>query len=69
MLDAIVLNLDFASTLLDFAGAPILDDIQGQSFKTITTGASPKNWRNSMYYRFHEEGYGIGPHEGEGVRT
>ncbi len=65
--DAMVLNLDFASTFLDYAGAPIPKDIQGQSLMGITTGNTPQDWRTAMYYRFYEKGYGIGPHEG--IRT
>ncbi len=62
--EAIVSNLDFASTILDFAHADIPEDIQGRSFKSIALGSIPDDWQNAMYYRFYEEGYGIGPHEG-----
>ncbi len=62
-----VLNLDFASTFLDYAVAPIPEDIQGESFKDIAFGSHPKDWRTAMYYRFYENGYGVGPHEG--IRT
>ena len=65
--DAMVLNLDFASTFLDYAHAPIPEDIQGESFKSIAHGSVPEDWRKAMYYRFYETGYGIGPHEG--IRT
>jgi arylsulfatase A-like enzyme len=65
--DALVLNLDFASTFLDYAQASIPDDIQGSSFKSIAHGGAPTDWRTAMYYRFYEKGYGIGPHEG--IRT
>jgi len=63
----LVLNLDFASTFLGFAHAPIPEDIQGASFKSIAQGSTPKDWRTAIYYRFYEQGYGIGPHEG--IRT
>lgn len=66
-MDAIVLNLDFASTLLDYARAPIPKDLQGQSFMDIANGKRSQDWRTAMYYRFYEKAYGIGPHEG--VRT
>ena len=62
--EAIVSNLDFAATFLDYAHAPIPQDIQGESFKSITRGSTPEDWRTALYYRFYEEGYGIGPHEG-----
>jgi len=65
--DAIVSNLDFAPTLLNYAHAPIPNNIQGQSFKEIAHGSTPDDWKNAIYYRFYEKGYGIGPHEG--IRT
>lgn len=65
--EAMVLNIDFLPTLLDYAEVPIPENIQGVSFKSIANGAGPKNWRTAMYYRFYEEGFGVGPHEG--IRT
>jgi len=65
--DQIVLNLDFASTLLDYAGVAVPSDIQGRSFRAIAQGQAPGNWRRAMYYRFYEKAFGIGPHEG--IRT
>jgi len=50
----IVLNIDFAPTFLDFAGADIPDDIQGESFRKITLGKTPVNWRKAMYYHYYE---------------
>jgi len=65
--DAMVSNLDFASTFLNYARAPVPEDIQGESFKSIAQGSTPKDWRTAIYYRFYEKEYGIGPHEG--IRT
>ena len=65
--DEIVSNLDFAATFLGYAHAPVPEDIQGESFKSIAHGSTPKDWRTAIYYRFYEKGYGIGPHEG--IRT
>jgi len=65
--DEIVLNLDFAPTLLDYAGVSVPADIQGQSFRAIAHGRILKDWRKALYYRFYESAFGIGPHEG--VRT
>jgi len=51
--DAIVENVDFAPTLLDFAGAKIPASMQGASFKTIcTTGEEPGHWKTEAYYRY-----------------
>lgn len=65
--DEMVLNLDFASTFLDYTQTAIPDDIQGQSFRPIARGDTPKTWRTSMFYKFYEKDYGIGPQEG--IRT
>jgi len=51
--DAIVENVDFAPTMLDFAGIPIPDSMQGQSFKTIAeTGKEPEGAKQAAYYRY-----------------
>ena len=52
--DDIVLNLDFGETFLDFAGVPVPADMQGESIRKILQGKTPKNWRKSMYYHYHE---------------
>jgi arylsulfatase A-like enzyme len=52
--DDIVLNLDFASTFLDFAGAPIPADLQGVSLRKVLQGKTPRDWRTSMYYHYYE---------------
>ena len=65
--DAMVLNLDFAATILDYAGIPVPGDIQGHSLRKLVDGKTISDWRQSMYYRFYETAFNIGPHEG--VRT
>lgn len=62
--EAIVLNVDIAPTLLELAGARPPHALHGRSFLAILGGNCPADWRRSMYYRFYEEAYGIGPHEG-----
>ncbi len=47
-----VLNLDFAETFLDYAGLPAPKDMQGRSFRANAHGRTPKDWRQSMYYRY-----------------
>ena len=53
---AIAMNVDFAPTLLDFAGADIPADIQGQSLRTILEngGKTPADWRKAAYYHYYE---------------
>ena len=51
--DAIVENVDFAPTLLDFAGVKAPTTMQGTSFKPICeTGTEPSGWKQSAYYRY-----------------
>jgi arylsulfatase A-like enzyme len=50
--DHIVLNTDFASLFLDYAGAAVPEDMQGRSFRSILRGQAPPDWRTSMYYRY-----------------
>ena len=52
--DALVSNLDFAETFLDFAGLPIPGDMQGRSFRPILQGRTPSDWRRSFYYHYYE---------------
>ncbi|MEM7233720.1 MAG: sulfatase [Planctomycetota bacterium] len=54
VLDDMVLNIDFAPTLLDFAGVSIPASVQGRSFRSNLRGSSPSDWRRSMYYRYFE---------------
>ena len=53
----IVLNIDFAPTLLDMAGIPIPDEVQGKSFFNNLKGETPKDWQKSMYYHYYEYPY------------
>ena len=50
----IVLNLDFAETFLDFAGAVKPGDMQWRSMRRLLRGKTPGNWRKSMYYHYYE---------------
>ncbi|MCI0638110.1 MAG: sulfatase [Gemmataceae bacterium] len=48
-----VLNIDHAPTLLEFAGIANPGGMHGKSYKTILEGSTPKNWRKSAYYRYY----------------
>lgn len=52
-IDELVQNLDFAPTLLDYAGVKLPDDMQGESFRKIVSGESSE-WRDAVYYTYYE---------------
>ncbi|MHC4520631.1 MAG: sulfatase/phosphatase domain-containing protein, partial [Planctomycetota bacterium] len=52
--EEIALNLDFAETFLDYAGAEVPDDMQGRSLRPLLKGRTPEDWRASMYYHYYE---------------
>jgi arylsulfatase A-like enzyme len=67
--DGMVLNVDFAPTLLAAAGLKVPADMQGRSFVPLLKGERPKDWRTSMYYRYYHYPmhHRVQPHYG--VRT
>jgi arylsulfatase A-like enzyme len=52
--DKMVMNLDFAQTFLDVAGAPDPGDMQGVSMSDVLLGKETPNWRKSVYYHYYE---------------
>lgn len=48
----IILNIDFASLLADYAGVVPPANSQGRSFRANLTGKTPEDWRKTMYYRY-----------------
>ncbi len=76
--DAVVSNLDFAQTLLDYAGiaapgansaASAASGMQGRSFRPILAGDEPADWRHIVYNRYwmHMEHHDNPAHYG--IRT
>ena len=65
----LVINCDYAPTLLDFAGAEVPARMQGRSLRPLWRGEPPKDWRASMYYHYYEypQPHRARPHYG--VRT
>jgi arylsulfatase A-like enzyme len=49
-----VQNIDYAPTLLDFAGVPVPPDIQGLSLKGLLTGEAEVLNRENLYYHYYE---------------
>ncbi len=66
--DAMVMNVDFAPTLLDMAGLEIPAEMQGKSFKG-TFEDNEKSLRKSVYYHYYEYPiwHQVQPHYG--IRT
>src|SRR5262249_6187368 len=64
-----ILNVDFAPTLLAAAGQPVPADMQGRNFLRLLQGETPADWRTSMYYRYYHYPmhHRVQPHIG--VRT
>jgi arylsulfatase A-like enzyme len=51
-IDDIILNIDFAALLADYAGIAKPQFIQGASFRENLKGNTPADWRKEMYYRY-----------------
>jgi arylsulfatase A-like enzyme len=56
VLDAAVLSIDFAPTMLDYAGVTIPKQMQGASLRPLFEGKS-KSWRKSVYYAYYENSW------------
>jgi arylsulfatase A-like enzyme len=67
--DAMVQNIDFAPTLLDAAGVPVPNWMQGKSLQPILTGQLKEFNRPYLYYHYYEFGrdHTVIPHLG--IRT
>jgi arylsulfatase A-like enzyme len=67
--ERMVLNVDFAPTLLAAATQSVPADMQGRSFLPLLRAESPVDWRTSMYYRYYHypQDHRVQPHYG--VRT
>jgi arylsulfatase A-like enzyme len=63
----IILNVDFAPTMMASAGLDPHPDMQGRSFMPLLRGILPADWRQSMYYRYYYSHFETEPHYG--VRT
>jgi arylsulfatase A-like enzyme len=51
--EELVVNIDFAPTLLEAAGVKVPDAIQGQSLLPLLKGEK-SNWRDGVYYHYYE---------------
>ena len=64
-----ILNVDFAPTLLDCAGLEVPTAMQGTNFRPLLRGDLPEGWQTAMYYRYwmHAGQHNVCAHYG--VRT
>jgi arylsulfatase A-like enzyme len=68
--DEILTNLDFAPTLLDYAGVSIPEEMQGVSGRAMLHGEPPADWQTSFYYRYWDHGgHNVCAHYGVRTRT
>lgn len=51
-IDDIILNIDFAALIADYANVKKPDFVEGCSFRDNLKGNTPDDWRKSMYYRY-----------------
>jgi arylsulfatase A-like enzyme len=66
MIDSMMLNIDLAPTMLDYAGVAIPKTMQGQSIRPWVRGETPA-WRKDWFYEHYTAAKIIPP--SEGVRT
>jgi len=68
--ELMVQNIDMAQTFLEIAGIADPGDMQGRSLVPLLNGESPDDWRESIYYHYHQNVntvHNVQPHFG--VRT
>ena len=63
-----VLNVDLAPTILELAGVPVPECVQGSSLLPLLDGRSP-DWREALYYEFYEYPAEHCVRKNRGVRT
>ncbi len=66
--EELLTNLDFAPTLLDYAGVAVPPEMQGVSGRDMLRGEAAPDWQRSYYYRYWDHGgHNVCAHYG--VRT
>jgi arylsulfatase A-like enzyme len=67
--DQLVANVDLAPTILDLAGLPVPESMQGRSVAPLLRGQRPADWRTSVYYRYYHDPGHHNTRAHYGVRT
>ena len=67
--DQFVANIDIAPTILDLAGIPVPDEMQGKTVGPLLRGERPADWRKSVYYRYYHDPGDHNTRAHYGVRT
>lgn len=58
VIDELVVNIDLAPTLLEFAGARVPAHIQGRSLAPLLAGRTPQDWRRAILFQYYvDEAY------------
>lgn len=55
IVNEMALNLDMAPTILDIAGLPIPEHMQGVSLLPLMTDEAPDTWRSSFFYQYNHD--------------
>ena len=55
IVNEMALNLDIASTILDIAGLPIPEHMQGVSLLPLIANQTPSTWRSSFFYQYNHD--------------
>jgi len=58
--DELVLNIDIAPTILDYAGVEVSEAVQGVSLAALS-GAGSREWRTDFLYQFWEQPFNNAP--------
>ena len=66
--DDMILNVDVAPTILDYAGVAVPGSMQGRSFRSNLLGKKPQNWCDGIYYHYWID-LGMGGPAHYGIRT
>ncbi len=57
--DRMVLNIDIAPTILDLAGIPVPEAMQGESLLPLLQGNPPDDWRSSIFYAYYDNSWAM----------